>query len=334
MKQLSTLVLLLLCYYITSAQIVTPGFTRYSACPTSYSQVTNCTGWRQPTGGTSDYFNACATALSVGVPQNILGYQNSIDSAYVGLITYAPTSIYDYKEYIGTSISPLIVGQTYTMSIVISLADNSVYATDGLGVFFSTYTVDTPTLFSTLPLTPQVDYSDYGVIRDKLSWVTLTKTFVADSAYTNLLVGCFKPVSILHIDTVTGGDSHEGYEPYSYYYIGRIGIPDTSNGQIDTTKIVDTTTLTYVFPNVFSPHGDTKNDVFRIITLFGSAFSEYSLSIYNRYGQRVFFTEDPAAGWNGVFNGVPQEIGTYYYMAIIKYNNKSDLVKGDLTLVR
>ena len=342
MKHLSILSCLLLCCIMASAQVITPSFVRYDTCPDNFSQVTYCTGWRQPTEGTSDYFNVCGAGTTAGVPLNFFGYQNATDNAYTGLYTFVPASVPDYKEYIGTSIAPLTIGHTYTMTITVSLADSSNYATDGLGVFFSTYMVNEPLLYSTLPVTPQVDYSSYGAITDKVNWVTLTKTFVADSAYTNLVVGCFKPDGILVETPVAGGST---FYTFSYYYIGRIGIPDSAFTPIDTTVTpVDTTTITttvivkdttkYIFPTGFTPNGDGLNDVFRITVAPGSVLEGYSLSIFNRFGQRVFFSHDPAAGWDGVFNDVPQEIGAYFYMATITVHSEEKIVKGDLTLVR
>ena len=336
MKHLSIIAYLLLCCCMASAQIVTPGFTHYTSCPVTYSQVDLCIGWHQPTAGTSDYFNVCAAGTDVGVPQNLLGYQDNMYNAYTGLCTYAPNAFYDYKEYIGTSIAPLTVGHTYTMSITVSLADSSSYATDGLGVFFSTYQLDSPSLYTTLHVTPQIDYSSYGTITDKTNWVTLIKTFVADSAYTSLIVGCFKPLGVLHIDSLASGSNDAVNGRFCYYYIGRIGIPDSINNSIDTIppQVVITDSVKYIFPTGFTPNGDGLNDVFRITVAPGSVLEGYSLSIFNRFGQRVFFSHDPAAGWDGVFNDVPQEIGAYFYMATITVHSEEKIVKGDLTLVR
>lgn len=353
MKYLYILSFVLLCGFSAKAQqIVTHGFMNYILCPDAYSEVDRCNGWRQPTIGTSDYFHACAAGTDVWVPQNIFGYQTNADSAYTGLYTYAPTSVYDYKEYIGTSIDPLIVGHTYTMSITVSLADSSSYATDGLGVYFTTYPYQDLTNYTTILATPQVDYSSYGVLTNKTGWVTLTKTFVADSAYTDLVVGCFKQESALNIDTVGPETSLGGY---AYYYIGRIGVPDSTREVVDTTTYVDTTThvdttttvdttthhnpvvtdtIRYTFPSGFTPNGDGRNDVFRILTGDPGKIKGYSLSIFNRWGERVFQTYDIYAGWDGVYNGIPQEIGTYFYMAEFTADYKLKMAKGNFTLIR
>ena len=63
-------------------------------------------------------------------------------------------------------------------------------------------------------------------------------------------------------------------------------------------------------------------------------------SIYNRFGQVVYSasnTSDIDKGWDGKFNGIPADLGTYYYYIKIACGNKGDHIKefkGDVTLIR
>jgi gliding motility-associated-like protein len=60
-------------------------------------------------------------------------------------------------------------------------------------------------------------------------------------------------------------------------------------------------------------------------------------SIYNRYGQRVFSTNNLNQGWDGTFNGQAEEMGVYYYMLRMicgNLKNKEIFLKGDITLLR
>ncbi len=301
-----------------SAQIATPSFVNYVYCPNNFSQTDACNGWRQPTAGTSDYFNACATGTSVGVPDNYFGQQSSDQNAYTGLATFL--SIAEGREYIGTSFPPLNKGQTYTMSMKVSLADSSKYATNGLGIFFSTYPVDLPSTYGAIPVTPQIDYSSYGVITDKVNWVTLTGSFVADSAYTNLVIGCFKNDADITYSEVVGGS----YD-YSYYYIGEIGVQDSTIVR-DTVK--------YPFPNAFTPNGDGTNDIFGFAGDPLTVFDDFSLSVFNRWGERVFWTNYSSAGWNGMYKNVTAAQGVYVYTAQITEHGKTTSLKGNVTLIR
>lgn len=331
MKRCPILLLLLLCAATHSfSQVTTPDFTHYTSCPKGLSELNKCIGWYQPTGGTTDYFNACSTGKFVGVPKNFAGYQQSDNNTYVGLVTYYPDYSNEYKEYIGTNFPALTVGQTYTMTISVSLADSSAYATDGLGVYFTTYAINNYS-GGTMPVTPQVDYSSYGVIADTANWITLTKSFVADSPYTHLIVGCFKPWSIMKIDSVGNG----GQEKFSYYYIDRIGDPDPDwHGLTDTITHPGQYNINYAFPTAFTPNGDGLNDYFHIMVSRGLVLEDYAITIFNRQGQRVYFSETRASAWDGKYNGSPAPAGVYYYYAHFKVNGKDELIKGDVTLVR
>jgi len=63
-----------------------------------------------------------------------------------------------------------------------------------------------------------------------------------------------------------------------------------------------------VFPNAFTPNGDGRNDLFRPVV--SGNLTSYILTIYNRWGQRIFSTSNPSSGWNGrLRNGKIQSDG-------------------------
>ncbi len=87
-------------------------------------------------------------------------------------------------------------------------------------------------------------------------------------------------------------------------------------------------------PNAFTPHNnDGINDEFRpVLRLLPKT---YSFSIYNRWGNKVFETQNPHVGWDGKINGKPAEEGVYVYF--ITYKNFNDFVynkKGHVTLIK
>jgi len=86
----------------------------------------------------------------------------------------------------------------------------------------------------------------------------------------------------------------------------------------------------------FTPNGDGRNDMFLPVIEAGCPVNQYTLSIYNRFGQRVFYSTDPAQGWDGWYNGVPADIGVYYYELHFAGGTRgaSGYEKGDLTLLR
>ncbi len=87
------------------------------------------------------------------------------------------------------------------------------------------------------------------------------------------------------------------------------------------------------FPNAFSPNGDGINDVFRPIPQ--RAYHTYHIfRIQNRWGQTIFEATNNKAEWDGTFNGVPQDIGVYFYYLKYDCDGKTLEEKGDCTLVR
>ncbi|MBX9449577.1 MAG: gliding motility-associated C-terminal domain-containing protein [Taibaiella sp.] len=87
-------------------------------------------------------------------------------------------------------------------------------------------------------------------------------------------------------------------------------------------------------PTAFSPNGDGLNDLYQAVTL--CSFYEFNLSIYNRYGQRVYSSSQESEGWDGMVRGIPADAGAYFYHleATTLQRNERISFKGDLMLIR
>jgi gliding motility-associated-like protein len=86
-------------------------------------------------------------------------------------------------------------------------------------------------------------------------------------------------------------------------------------------------------PNAFTPNKDGTNDNFKpIIT---QEVSSYNFTILNRYGQKIFTTNNYGIGWDGTLKGVAQPRNSYVYLVSFK-NNNGELTeyKGTVTLIR
>ncbi len=87
------------------------------------------------------------------------------------------------------------------------------------------------------------------------------------------------------------------------------------------------------FPTAFSPNQDGLNDLFAP-KVWGD-LENYSLVIFNRYGEKVFSSVSLSAGWNGNLLGVKQETGSFVYICNYKFKNEPlKQLKGYFTLVR
>ena len=86
-------------------------------------------------------------------------------------------------------------------------------------------------------------------------------------------------------------------------------------------------------PNSFTPNNDGNNDAFFVQ---GERLQGYILSVFNRWGERVFYSEDPEEVWDGTSKN-----GTHYcpdgvYLYTLRYEDSRSalLLKGHITLIR
>jgi gliding motility-associated-like protein len=89
---------------------------------------------------------------------------------------------------------------------------------------------------------------------------------------------------------------------------------------------------TYI-PNAFTPNGDDVNDEFSV---FGTKIKSVSMRIFNRWGEKVFDSDDSQwAVWDGTYKGVGQPAGVYVYVAQIVYlDDVKKTREGSVTLIR
>ena len=88
-------------------------------------------------------------------------------------------------------------------------------------------------------------------------------------------------------------------------------------------------------PNTFTPNGDGLNDT------WGPLMTEYSengymLTIFDRWGQRIFMTEDPTVQWDGTVDGkyvAPNSIYTYR-IVVRDYTGQEYEFVGHVTVLR
>ncbi|GJM35499.1 MAG: hypothetical protein DHS20C18_45000 [Saprospiraceae bacterium] len=85
-------------------------------------------------------------------------------------------------------------------------------------------------------------------------------------------------------------------------------------------------------PNAFSPNWDNVNDQFA--PLFHCAFSDYNFIVFDRWGGKVFHTNNPRKAWDGTFNGSVCPAGVYVYLVHYSIGGKMKVEKGSVVLMR
>lgn len=109
------------------------------------------------------------------------------------------------------------------------------------------------------------------------------------------------------------------------------GCTDTARSLIDIRPVVS-----YYLPNAFTPNNDAVND-----TYFGKGdiawMRDFNFSIWNRWGQKIFETEDPNEGWNGAINNVGEQVQNGVYVCLVRFidpRGEGHEIKGFATVVR
>lgn len=107
---------------------------------------------------------------------------------------------------------------------------------------------------------------------------------------------------------------------------------DGCKGQA-TFEIDDKCVSEYYIPTAFSPNGDYNNDKFTP-TLVN--FEDYSIRIFNRWGELMFESNDIHIGWDGKFDGKEVPLGVYYYNIrfITTENGEYKTISGPIRVLR
>ena len=158
-------------------------------------------------------------------------------------------------------------------------------------------------------------------------------------------------LALLQVETITGDDATYTWTPadavnclncattlaYSVgesntFYVtgeehGCVSAPDSIVVIMEESELI--------IPNAFTPNDDGLNDEFNILNpIF---YPIFSFEIYNRWGQQVFATSDVTRGWDGNYDGKPQEIGMYVWMVSYEKANQPGevfVLRGTVTLLR
>ncbi|MGE5108352.1 MAG: gliding motility-associated C-terminal domain-containing protein [Sphingobacteriales bacterium] len=85
-------------------------------------------------------------------------------------------------------------------------------------------------------------------------------------------------------------------------------------------------------PTAFTPNNDNKNDILKARAFF--PITDFSFSIYTRWGQQVFSTNILSNGWDGNFGSKEASVGTYVWQLSYKRKGIAYKQKGTTILLR
>ena len=107
-----------------------------------------------------------------------------------------------------------------------------------------------------------------------------------------------------------------------------------NQGCIDTAFIhIDATGKPPLYiPNAFTPNGNGTNDVWYV---FGIGIKDIQIRVFDRWGEKVFESNNQSIGWDGTYIGQLQSPGVYTYLVNIVYlDERKESKQGSLTLIR
>lgn len=88
-------------------------------------------------------------------------------------------------------------------------------------------------------------------------------------------------------------------------------------------------------PNAFSPNNDAENDVLKIYYADLSCIKTLRLTIYDRWGEIVFETTDPAFMWEGDHHRMTNNTALFvYHLDIVLISGDQITRKGNISLIR
>lgn len=111
------------------------------------------------------------------------------------------------------------------------------------------------------------------------------------------------------------------------YVTTEFGCMDTISAKVEVVPI-----FTFYIPNAFTPDADGVNEEF-----FGDGegFTTYTMSIYNRWGEQIFYSNDPEKKWDGTYMGKQVEQGVYvYHFYVLDWKKNDHEYRGHVTLMR
>jgi hypothetical protein len=235
-------------------------------------RMSGCKYWVN-CGATPDYMHACHQG-GYGVPNNYAGYQSAATgNAYCDVWTYSVGGI-PYREFIGVALTqPMIIGHAYDVSFKCSPGTINGYClqTNKLGIRFSTVPFDST---NAAPIDNFSHVYTNNIVSDTGSWTTVGASFVADSAYTFLVLGNFFDDASTDTASVIAFADCAPY--FAVYYIDDVYVLDSP------------TNITYYHQDVLNIQIVSDGRLFSV----RSPYTIQKLTVLNSIGQICHLSND------------------------------------------
>ena len=305
--------------------------------------------------------NGSAEVIATGgrPPYTYLWSNGQPDSVATGLAPGSHTAtVVDMDSCL--AVAQVII-HSIDLATVVSFSGETCNAANGMAVVTPTGTPGYSFIWSTGEIDSMItglSAGDYfvtvtdAVNCDKVDTVTIDNIAGPSLSYIAKADTCGLGVGVITL-TVSGGTA-----PYLYSWSHDLSLADPvadrlTEGDYQVTvtddnlceadtpivlNCIEQVIYGVHIPTAFTPNNDGVND---FITVFGKGVTSYTLKIYNRWGELVWSISDMNAlnvssrGWNGTYKGEPLNMAVFTYFLDVEYFNKeTELIKGNITLIR
>ena len=186
--------------------------------------------------------------------------------------------------------------------------------------------------------------------------VTVEKNLCSDSDVGTVTVnptptvnaGSNQIITFGEIANLTANSSTGSFSWIPHLTLANASLKNTTARPLNTTSYIATLTDSYgckvsdtvvisldgslYVPNSFSPNGNGVNDVFKVI---GEDITEFSILIFNRWGELIFESTNINQSWNGNYKGRMAQVDTYVWKIVYSdVNTKNKEIIGHVNLIR
>jgi len=186
--------------------------------------IENAEGWYSPTGVRADIYTPSKKIPAIDVPVNTYGKEDPKDGeSYAGIVAFSYGNKVP-RSYVYTKLeSPLKKGQKYCVKFYVSLAETSKYASNQVGVHFSSKPLATDQKVSVIEKT-HVLQAENKVFNAMYNWDEVCAEYVAEGGEKFLTIGNFTS------DEDTKSEKNKKSKEYSdqfiqaYYYLDDVSV--------------------------------------------------------------------------------------------------------------
>lgn len=256
---------------------------------------------------------------------------NSVLTGYLGCDSIITTTI-------------LVNSVSTTFETVDACIGDVVFLPDGNGVSVAGNSTYTTTLTSAngcdsiINTMISIDNQPQAIFIPSSSELTLENSEVTFNNYSLNATSYYWSFGDGTMDATTAEPTHE-YETINpgSFEVTLIVINDSGCSDTAKTTLQIQQELLFFIPNVFTPDGDSYNEVFKPIFTSGFDAYDYHLTIFNRWGEIVFESYDASFGWDGTYGnqGLVQD-GVYVWQIDFKesFSDKRHQEVGHVTVLR